>query len=183
MLIQIYLKIEYLNFTGIMVFQNNFFIITIIRSSSNLKHFNISHNDIGNEVVEAVTNTYYELEYFKLGEYEFIIKLSICNIICSCFKFQHFELGFCDIFDITIKEITCLCFNLKYLDLNSCENISKKVFDTSNSYTSDLNSDTSNSDSNTSDEIAVFSNYISILLNLIDPEQNNIFNNLILKIS
>ncbi|CAG8544076.1 2459_t:CDS:2 [Diversispora eburnea] len=53
MLIQAHLKIEYLDFASVMAFQNDSLIVTIIRSSPNLKCFNISGNDIGDKVVEA----------------------------------------------------------------------------------------------------------------------------------
>ncbi|RHZ44029.1 hypothetical protein Glove_772g12 [Diversispora epigaea] len=96
-------------------------------SSPNLKYFDISDNDIGDEVVEAVANTCYELEYLDLGGCGFITELSICNVIRFCPKLQHLELGFCDISDTTIKEIACSCLNLKHLDLDSCENISEKL--------------------------------------------------------
>ncbi|CAG8579564.1 7525_t:CDS:2 [Ambispora leptoticha] len=67
MLIQAHFKIEYLDFAGVMAFQNDSLIVTIIRSSPNLKHFDISGNDIGDEVVEALAHTCQELEYLDLG--------------------------------------------------------------------------------------------------------------------
>ncbi|CAG8633744.1 6002_t:CDS:2, partial [Diversispora eburnea] len=48
-LVQTHLKLEYLDFTSVMAFQNDSLIVAIIRSSPNLKRFNISHNDIGDE--------------------------------------------------------------------------------------------------------------------------------------
>jgi len=127
MLIQAHLKIEYLDFAGVMAFRNDFLIVAIIRSSPNLKHFNISHNDVGDEVVEALAHTCHEIEYLDLGGCDFITEPSICNVIRSCPKLQHLKLGFCDISDKTIEEIARSCPNLKYLDLDSCENISEKV--------------------------------------------------------
>ncbi|CAG8797533.1 10170_t:CDS:2, partial [Dentiscutata erythropus] len=108
----------YLDFAHVMAFRNDSLIVAIIESSPNLKYFDISGNDIGDEVVEAVASTCYELEYLDLGGCGFITELSICNVIRSCPKLQHFELGFCDISDKTIKEIACSCPNLKYLDLD-----------------------------------------------------------------
>jgi len=97
-----------------MAFRNDSLIVAIIRSSPNLKCFNISHNDIGDEVVEALAHTCHELEYLELGGCGFITEASICNVIRSCPKLQHLELGFCDISNTTIKEIACSCPNLKY---------------------------------------------------------------------
>ncbi|RHZ86725.1 hypothetical protein Glove_46g11 [Diversispora epigaea] len=164
MLIQAHLKIEYLDFASVMAFQNDSLIVAIIRSSSNLKRFNISGNDIGDEVVEAVANTCHELEYLDLGGCGFITEPSICNVIRFCPKLQHLELEFCDISDTTIKEIARSCLNLKYLDLDSCENISKEVvkrlnlsihienYDSSNELSnSESNSVTSDDDTSDSD--------------------------------
>ncbi|CAG8633371.1 7503_t:CDS:2, partial [Acaulospora morrowiae] len=81
MLIQAHLKIEYLDFAGVMAFRNDFLIVAIIRSSPNLKHFNISHNDVGDEVVEALAHTCHEIEYLDLGGCDFITEPSICNVI------------------------------------------------------------------------------------------------------
>jgi len=93
MLIQAHLKIEYLDFAGVMAFRNDFLIVAIIRSSPNLKHFNISHNDVGDEVVEALAHTCHEIEYLDLGGCDFITEPSICNVIRSCPKLQHLKLG------------------------------------------------------------------------------------------
>ncbi|CAG8849511.1 13773_t:CDS:2, partial [Racocetra persica] len=49
---------------------------TIIGSSLNLKYFDISGNDIGDEVVEAVASTCHELEYLDLGGCGFITEPS-----------------------------------------------------------------------------------------------------------
>jgi len=127
-LVQTHLKLEYLDFAHVMAFRNDSLIVAIIRSSPNLKRFNISGNDIGDEVVEAVASTCHELEYLDLGGCGFITESSICNVIRSCPKLQHLELGFCDISNRTIEEIARSCPNLKYLDLDSCEkNVSRKV--------------------------------------------------------
>ncbi|CAG8656004.1 8900_t:CDS:1, partial [Diversispora eburnea] len=48
-LVQTHLKLEYLDFVYVMAFRNDSLIVAIIRSSPNLKHFNISGNDIGDE--------------------------------------------------------------------------------------------------------------------------------------
>ncbi|CAG8486406.1 13139_t:CDS:2 [Ambispora leptoticha] len=66
MLVQTHLKLEYLDFAHDMAFRNDFLIVAIIRSSPNLKHFNISHNDVGDEVVEALAHTCHEIEYLDL---------------------------------------------------------------------------------------------------------------------
>ncbi|CAG8806666.1 24847_t:CDS:2, partial [Gigaspora margarita] len=119
MLIQVYLKIEYLDFASVMAFRNDSLIVAIIRSSPNLKHFNISGNDIEDKVVEAIASTCHELEYIDHGGCGFITEPSICNVIHSCPKLQYRELGFCDISDTTIKEIAHSCLNLKYLNLEA----------------------------------------------------------------
>ncbi|CAG8788953.1 31309_t:CDS:1, partial [Racocetra persica] len=75
-LLQMHLKLEYLDFAHVMAFRNNSLIVAIIGSSPNLKYFDISGNDIGDEVVEAVASTCYELEYLDLGGCEFITEPS-----------------------------------------------------------------------------------------------------------
>ncbi|CAG8797686.1 11191_t:CDS:2, partial [Dentiscutata erythropus] len=158
-LLQMHLKLEYLDFAHVMAFRNNSLIVAIIGSSSNLKYFDISGNNIGDEVVEAVASTCHELEYLDLGGCGFITELSVCNVIRSCPKLQHLELGFCDISDKTIKEIACSCPNLKYLDLDGCKkNVNKKVvkrlnpsihiknYNSSYEWSNSESSDTSDSD-------------------------------------
>ncbi|CAG8821131.1 1483_t:CDS:2, partial [Racocetra persica] len=146
-LLQMHLKLEYLDFAHVMAFRNDSLIAAIIRSSPNLKYFDISSNDIRDEVVETVASTCHELEYLDLGGCGFITELS------------HLELGFCDISNKTIKEIACSCPNLKYLDLDGCKkNVSKKVvkrlnpsihienYDSSYEWSNSESSDTSDSD-------------------------------------
>ncbi len=159
-LVQTHLKLEYLDFAHVMAFRDDSLIVAIIKSSPNLKHFDISHNDIRDEVVEAVASTCHKLEYLDLGGCEFITKPSICNVIRSCPKLQHLELGYCDISDTTIKEIAHSCLNLKYLSLEDCENISEKIikrlnpsihiegYDSSYEQSDSGSSDTSDSDPN-----------------------------------
>ncbi|RHZ69702.1 hypothetical protein Glove_280g65 [Diversispora epigaea] len=126
-LVQTHLKLEYLDFAHVMAFRNDSLIVAIIRSSPNLKHFNISGNDIGDEVIEALAHICHELEYLDLGGCGFITEPSICNVIRSCPKLQHLNLGFCNISNTTIEEIARSCPNLKYLGLEDCENISEKL--------------------------------------------------------
>ncbi|CAG8509496.1 13482_t:CDS:2 [Gigaspora margarita] len=125
MLIQAYLKIEYLDFASVIAFQNNSLIVAIIRSSPNLKHFNISGNDIRDEVVEAIASTCYELEYLDLGGCGFITEPSISHS----------------------------CLNLKYLNLEGCENISEKIIKQLNPsiYIENYNSSYEQSDFGSSD--------------------------------
>ncbi|PKK59796.1 hypothetical protein RhiirC2_794304 [Rhizophagus irregularis] len=87
----------------------------------------IRHNNIGDEVTEALAYSYYKLEYLDLSCCEFVSELLICNIIHSCPNLQHFNFIHCNITSITIKEIACSCLNLKFLDLEGCKNISKKT--------------------------------------------------------
>src|SRR5581483_1857435 len=77
-------------------------------------------------LVEALAQTCHKLEWLNVGGCSFISESSICNVIRSCPKLQHLDLGFCKIFNVTIKEIAHSCLNLKFLDLKGCENISKK---------------------------------------------------------
>ncbi len=86
MLIQRCLSIEYLDFADVMAFHNDTLIVTIIRASLNLRHLEISHNDIGDEVTEALAHTCHKLEYLDLDCCDFISEPSICNIIRSCPK-------------------------------------------------------------------------------------------------
>ncbi|CAG8845839.1 20213_t:CDS:1, partial [Racocetra persica] len=104
-LLQMHFKLEYLDFAYVIAFRNDSLIVAIIGSSPNLKYFDISGNDIGDEVVEAVASTCYELEYLDLEGCGFITEPSVCNVIRLYPKLQHLELGFCDISDKTIKEI------------------------------------------------------------------------------
>ncbi|CAG8849959.1 34830_t:CDS:1, partial [Gigaspora margarita] len=163
-LVQMHLKLEYLDFAHVMAFRNDSLIVAIIRSSPNLKHFNISGNDIGDEVVEAVAGTCHELEYLDLGGCGFITQPSICNVIRSCPKLHHLDLGFCDITNEAIREIARSCLNLKFLGLEGCKNISEKLvkqlnpsihlenYDSSNELSdSETNSVTSDDDTSDSD--------------------------------
>ncbi len=150
-------KIEYLDFSGTMALWNDELIIAIIKGSLNLRHLEIDGNDIVDRVTEALAHSCHKLEYLDLSCYEFVSKLSICNVICSCPKLQHLSFGYCNITSMIIKEIARLCFNLKFLNLEGCENISKKVIDQLNLnihienfdevYCSDLKSSSSETES------------------------------------
>ncbi len=129
MLIQRCLSIEYLDFAGVMAFRNDALIVAIIRASPNLRHLEIGHNDIGDEVTEALAHTCHKLEYLDLDSCDFVSEPSICNVIRSCPKLQHLNLSYCNITSKTIEEIARSCLNLKFLDLEGCENISKKAMD------------------------------------------------------
>ena len=126
MLIQRCLSIEYLDFADVMAFRNDALIVAIIRASPNLRHLDISHNDIGDEVTEALAHTCHKLEYLDLSCCRFVSEPSICNVIRFCPKLN---LSHCNITSTIIKEIARLCLNLKSLDLEGCENISKKAMD------------------------------------------------------
>ena len=110
-----------------MAFRNDALIVAIIRASLNLRHLEIGHNDIGDEVTEALAHSCHKLEYLDLSGCTFISELSICNVIHSCPKIQHLSLGYCNITSTTIREIPRSCLNLKSLDLEGCENISQKA--------------------------------------------------------
>ncbi|CAI2189118.1 4552_t:CDS:2, partial [Funneliformis geosporum] len=129
MLIQRCLNIEYLDFSVTMALWNDELIIAIIKGSPNLRHLEIGHNDIGDEVTEVLAYSCYKLEYLNLGGCVFVSEASICNVIRSCLKLQHLNLSYCNITSMTIRKITRLSLNLKFLDLDGCENISKKVMD------------------------------------------------------
>jgi Leucine-rich repeat (LRR) protein len=120
-------NIEYLDFSRVIVLQNDVLIIAIIKRSSNLRYLEISHNDIGDEVIEALAYTCHKLEHLELDGCSFVSELSICNVIHSCPRLQYLELGYCNITSTTIREIARSCLNLKFLDLDGCENISKKA--------------------------------------------------------
>ncbi|CAB4396543.1 unnamed protein product [Rhizophagus irregularis] len=51
-----------------MAFCNDELIIAIIKGSPNLRHLEIGHNDIGDEVTEAIAHTSHKLEYLDLSE-------------------------------------------------------------------------------------------------------------------
>ncbi|RGB21353.1 hypothetical protein C1646_778266 [Rhizophagus diaphanus] len=112
-----------------MALQNDVLIIAIIKRSPNLRHLEIGHNDIGNEVTEALAHTCHKLEHLELSGCSFVSELSICNVIRSCPRLQHLELRYCNTTSTTIREIARLSFNLKFLELEGCKNISKKAMD------------------------------------------------------
>ncbi|CAI2185800.1 9162_t:CDS:2, partial [Funneliformis geosporum] len=58
-------NIEYLDFSRVMALQNDVLIIAIIKRSLNLRHLEIGHNDIGNEVIEALAYTCHKLDKAK----------------------------------------------------------------------------------------------------------------------
>ena len=122
-------SIKYFDFSGAMALQNVVLIIAIIKGSPNLRHLEISGNDIGDGVTEALAYTCHKLEYLDISCCRFISELSICNVIRSCPKLQHLNLEDCNITSKTIKEIAHSCLNLKSLDLEGCKNISKKAID------------------------------------------------------
>ncbi|RIA92731.1 hypothetical protein C1645_820232 [Glomus cerebriforme] len=66
-LMQRCLNIEYLDFAGVMALQNDALIIAIIKGSPNLRHIEISGNDIGDEVTEALAHSCHKLEYLDLN--------------------------------------------------------------------------------------------------------------------
>ncbi|RGB38808.1 hypothetical protein C1646_812418 [Rhizophagus diaphanus] len=71
-LMQRYLNIEYLDFADVMALQNDALIVAIIRASPNLRHLDISYNDIGDEVTKALAHTCHKLEYLNLSSCTFI---------------------------------------------------------------------------------------------------------------
>ena len=89
MLIQRCLSIEYLDFAGVIAFRNDALIVAIIRASPNLRHLDISHNDIGDEVAEALAHTCHKLEHLELSGGSFVSEPSICNVIRSCPRLQY----------------------------------------------------------------------------------------------
>ncbi len=120
-------NIEYLDFCGAMALWDDRLIIAIIKRSPNLRHIEIGCNDITDKVTEALAHTCHKLEYLDLSCCDFVSEPSICNVIRSCPKLQHLNLGYCNITSTTIREIARSCLNLKSLDLEGCENISKKA--------------------------------------------------------
>jgi hypothetical protein len=120
-------NIEYLDFSDAMALQNDVLIIAIIKGSLNLRHLEISHNDIGDEVTKAIAHTCHKLEHFELSSCSFVSEPSICNVIRSCPRLQHLELGYCNITSTTIREIARSSLNLKFLELEGCKNISEKA--------------------------------------------------------
>ncbi|PKC55003.1 RNI-like protein [Rhizophagus irregularis] len=83
MLIQRCLSIEYLNFAGVMAFHNDALIVAIIRTSPNLRHLEISYNDIGDEVTETLAHTCHKLEHLELSGCSFVSELSIYKSLYS----------------------------------------------------------------------------------------------------
>ncbi|GES81294.1 hypothetical protein GLOIN_2v1762487 [Rhizophagus clarus] len=116
---------EYLDFSSAMALWDDRLIIAIIKRSLNLRHIEISGNDIDDEITEALAHTCHKLEYLDISS----VKLLICNVICSCPKLQHLNLEGCHITSKTIKEIARSFLSLNSLDLEGCENISKKAMD------------------------------------------------------
>ncbi|RIA89695.1 hypothetical protein C1645_824460 [Glomus cerebriforme] len=72
-------------------------IIAIIKRFLNLRCIDISCNDIGDEVIEALAHTYHKLEYLDLDCCGFVNEPSIYNVIHSCPKLQHLNLSYYNI--------------------------------------------------------------------------------------
>ncbi|CAI2198742.1 16449_t:CDS:1, partial [Funneliformis geosporum] len=68
-------NIEYLDFNGVMSLQNDVLIIAIIKRSLNLRYLEISHNNIGDEVIEMLAYTCYKLKHFELDSCSFVSEL------------------------------------------------------------------------------------------------------------
>ncbi len=76
-----------------------------------------------------IINLCHKLKYLNICHHIEFSKILICNIIHFCLKFQHLNLNFYKITNITIKKIASLYFNLKYLNLKEYIYISKKAVD------------------------------------------------------
>ena len=77
----------------------------------------------------AIARSCHKLEYLNISHRTDICEQSICNVICSCPRFQQLDLSYCRITDTIIEEIAGSCLNLKYLNLEGCNNISKEAVD------------------------------------------------------
>ncbi len=64
-----------------------------------------------NKDLITIANLYHKLECLNISSYTKLSEILIYNIIYSCPKFQHFNLNFCEITDITIKAIASSCLN------------------------------------------------------------------------
>ncbi|CAI2189143.1 5831_t:CDS:1, partial [Funneliformis geosporum] len=60
-----------------MALQNDVLIIAIIKRSLNLRHIEISGNDIDDEITEALAHICHKLEYLELDGCSFVSELSI----------------------------------------------------------------------------------------------------------
>ncbi|CAI2166484.1 20624_t:CDS:2, partial [Funneliformis geosporum] len=78
-------NIEYLDFSGVMALQNDVLIIAIIKQSLNLRYLEISHNNIGDEIIEAdfsiMKRSYFEIthEITKILDYR-LKKIKIVDL-------------------------------------------------------------------------------------------------------
>src|SRR3954466_7676713 len=100
-----YFNIEYLNFCGAMALWDDRLIIAIIKRSLNLRHIEISCNDITDKVIKALAHTCHKLEYLNLICCAFVSELSICNVIRFCSKLQHLNFGYCNITSMTLEKL------------------------------------------------------------------------------
>ena len=109
----------------------------IAESYSNLKYLNLQKDIyvscnmgiITGKGLYAIAWSYHKLEYLNISHRTDICEQSICNVICSCPRFQQLDLSYCRITDTIIEEIVGSCLNLKYLNLEGCNNISKEAVD------------------------------------------------------
>ncbi len=105
----------------------------IVESYSNLNYLNIltlcSNFAENDKSLYAIMNLCHKLEYLNISKCIEFSEISICNIIRSYPRFQHLNLSFCKITDITIKEIAGSYLNLKYLNLKGYNIISKEAID------------------------------------------------------
>ena len=112
----------------------------IAESYPNLKYLNISalyvrFESENDKDLYAITNSCHKLEFLNISNCTEFSEISICNVIHFCSRFQHLDLSFCKITDITIEEISAKrldgrsYLNLKYFNLRGCYKISKVAVD------------------------------------------------------
>ena len=132
-------NITHLSFINSIAFSNRALEL-IAGSYSNLKYLNLCDDRSGGnrsfrarEVDDGglwrIAQSCHKLEYLNIAYRTEITEQSICAIIRSCPKLQHFDPSYCEVTNVVIEEIIQSCLNLKYLNLNGYRNISKEAVD------------------------------------------------------
>ncbi|CAI2188058.1 18426_t:CDS:2, partial [Funneliformis geosporum] len=91
------------------------------------KYKSLNDRKVTDKGLCAIARSYHKLEYLNISYHTKIIGISICDIIHSCPRLQHFEFSYCKFTNEIIKEIANSCLNLKYLKLEGCDNVSKEA--------------------------------------------------------
>ncbi|CAI2188658.1 4272_t:CDS:2, partial [Funneliformis geosporum] len=117
MLLQRCLSIEYLNFSGAMALWNDELIIAIIKGFLNLRYLEIGHNDIGDEIIEALAYTCHNLEHLELDGCSFVSELSISELKSGNAEYVKLKAEFINSIKKDYTDFEAHIVKLKHLSL------------------------------------------------------------------